>query len=154
MKKKNISKLIALSLVAGMVLSVTGCAGIGKGKVVELRFHDIMPSAEREEYFKGVIEDFNAQHDNIKVTFESTPWDQAHNKLITLGSANNLPDITIMHQDWLAEFTSAEWLVTLDDYYEPWKETLTDFAIGTLIGIRTCLWYSSVYRWSRNVRKN
>ncbi|MBR2950151.1 MAG: sugar ABC transporter substrate-binding protein [Lachnospiraceae bacterium] len=134
MKKKNISKLIALSLVAGMVLSVTGCAGIGKGKVVELRFHDIMPSAEREEYFKGVIEDFNAQHDNIKVTFESTPWDQAHNKLITLGSANNLPDITIMHQDWLAEFTSAEWLVTLDDYYEPWKETLTDFAIGTLIG--------------------
>lgn len=93
----------------------------GNGEIVELRFHDIIPNPAREAKFKELVQRFNEENPNIKVIFESTPWDQAHNKLVTQGSADILPDITVMHASWAAEFNSAGWLVPLDDYLASWE---------------------------------
>lgn len=90
-------------------------------EVIELRLHDVIPEPTREEWFKGVVEQWNAENPNIHVTFESTPWDNAHNKLVTQASSNTMPDITLTHFSWLPEFTEAGWLVPMDDYIADWE---------------------------------
>lgn len=116
-------KLLSMAMASVMALGMAVPVAAAGGDVVELRFMDITPNPEREAEFQTLIEEFNSTHENIKVVFESTPWDQAHNKLVTLGSANNLPDVFIMHQQWNAEFTSAEWVKPLDDYLADWELT-------------------------------
>lgn len=124
-RKSIISAVLVLMLLFGTV----GCAkqtegDSGKGetkKEVELRFMDINPNPEREKAFQDIIGKFNDEHEGIKVVYESVPWDQSHNKLVTLGSAGNLPDVFLMHQQWQPEFTSAEWVKPLDDYIETWE---------------------------------
>ncbi len=64
----------------------------GSTDTVELRFHDIIPNPAREAKFKEMVERFNEENPGIKVTYESTPWDQSHNKLVTQGSADTMPD--------------------------------------------------------------
>lgn len=151
-KKRILKSILSVTLVTAMVV-LAGCGGSGKGKsddkggttpdtqketggdekadnqggssgeVVELRFHDCIPNPEREAKFKEMVERFNAENPDIKVTFESTPWDQAHNKLVTQGSANTLPDISIIHQSWVSEFSTANWILPLDDYLASWEYT-------------------------------
>lgn len=105
------------------------------GEVVELRFHDIIPSTEREEKFKEMIDRFNEQTPNIHVTYESTPWDQSHNKMITQGAADTLPDISIMHVSWMTEFANAGWAIPLDDYVDSWEygDSFIPYAKNVLI---------------------
>lgn len=91
------------------------------GEVVELRFHDCIPNPEREAKFKELVERFNEANPDIKVTFESTPWDQAHNKMVTQGSSDTLPDVSIIHTSWISEFSTAGWVVPLDDYIAGWE---------------------------------
>lgn len=93
------------------------------GETVELRFHDIIPNPAREAKFKEMVERFNEENPGIKVIYESTPWDQSHNKLVTQGSADTMPDITIMHASWASEFNSAGWIIPLDDYLAEWEYT-------------------------------
>lgn len=121
-------KLLSIGLV--VALTVSAFAGCGKkeennaeksnGKVKEIRFMDVTPNPAREQAFQELIEEFNKQNSDIKVVYESTPWDQSHNKLVTLGSAGSLPDVFVMHQQWNAEFTGAEWVAPLDDYIAEW----------------------------------
>lgn len=126
MKRKN---LISAVLISALLIGTAGCAkqpeGAGKGEgkqdKVELRFMDINPNPEREKAFQNMIGKFNEENPSIKVIYESVPWDQSHNKLVTLGSAGNLPDVFLMHQQWQPEFTSAEWVKPLDDYIEKWE---------------------------------
>lgn len=130
-------KFISILLVSALVVQAFGLLGCGsdskdggsepaksdtkkEGEVVELRFMDVIPNPEREATFLKLVDDFNAQNSDVKVVYESTPWDQAHNKLVTLGSAGNLPDVFIMHQQWNAEFTTAKWVANLDDYIAGW----------------------------------
>lgn len=123
-------RLLSIGLVAVLVVSVfAGCGKKGEegsatgsdGKAKEVRFMDVTPNPAREKAFKELIEEFNEQNSDVKVVYESTPWDQSHDKLVTLGSAGSLPDVFIMHQQWNAEFTSAEWVTPLDDYIADWE---------------------------------
>lgn len=125
-------KLLSIGLVAALLVSAFA-VGCGKkntdgddkktdGKVKEIRFMDVTPNPAREQAFQELIKDFNDKNPDVKVVYESTPWDQSHNKLVTLGSAGSLPDVFIMHQQWNAEFTSAEWVTPLDDYIADWKD--------------------------------
>ena len=104
-------------------------------EVVELRFMDVIPSPAREATFQQLVAEFNAQNPDIKVVYESVPWDEAHNKLITQGSAGAMPDIFVMHRQWNAEFTSAGWVLPLDDYIANWEgyDNLIPYAQNVLM---------------------
>lgn len=144
MKRKRILGMALAAVMVSQVFTLTGCSGgnnstndtansgevkteDGKtesaesGETVELRFHDIIPNPAREAKFKELVERFNQENPNIKVIYESTPWDQAHNKLVTQGSADVLPDVTIMHASWAGEFNSAGWVIPLDEYIDGWE---------------------------------
>lgn len=127
MKKRLLSAALVFALSVSAI-AVSGCGKKDDGgetkkneEVTELRFMDCNPSPNREKAFLELIDKFNEENEDVKVVYESVPWDQAHNKLVTLGSANNLPDVFIMHQQWNAEFTGAKWVAELDDYIDKWE---------------------------------
>ncbi len=80
-----------------------------------LRFIDVSPSPQRQEYYEGVFAEF-ATNTGIEVTYESVPWDDAANKLTVMGTSNQLPDVITTHGFWLGQFTESEWILPLDDY--------------------------------------
>lgn len=127
MKKILLSAVLIVSLIC-LLSSCSKSAETDSSKEaptasspVELRFMDVSPNPEREATFQELIAAFNAENNDVKVTYESVPWDEAHNKLITQGSAKAMPDIFVMPQQWNAEFTSAGWVTPLDDYIANWK---------------------------------
>jgi len=105
------------------------------GEIVQLRFMDVIPNPARTEEFQRMINIFNAQPNGIEVTLESTPWDQAHQNLVILGAAGNMPDIFYMHPTWISEFILAEWVLDITEYYEnfKYKDILLPFVREVLI---------------------
>lgn len=93
----------------------------GSGGQTALRFMDVIPNPDRDKKFQEVIDQYNKDNTDVKVTLETTPWDQAHQKLITLGSAKDMPDVFVMHTQWYAEFTNAKWVTKLDGYLDKYE---------------------------------
>jgi multiple sugar transport system substrate-binding protein len=112
-KRCNLWKILTLAAAA-----VTLAGAANAAEVKELRFMDVIPNAERGEHFQKMVNDYNARAKGVRVVFESTPWGEAHQKLVTQGSTNSMPDVFVMHQQWYAEFISAGWVMKLDDFYD------------------------------------
>lgn len=153
MKRKNFLRVMAVVLATTQLFALAGCSSKKSdsgsdstdGDVVELRFMDIQGSDERTEYFEWVVEEFEKENPNIKVTFESVPWDNGYNKLVTLGSAGDLPDIFINNLTYVAEFEEAGWLYDLDEYLqEGFEDNFTDFAQKEMIDKELRQLYGSV----------
>ena len=148
-------KLVCILLALILVLSMVACSKSGDttsstetttessdttestttGEPIELRFMDVTPSPAREATYQELIAKFNEENPDLKVVYESVPWDESHNKLITQGSAGSMPDVFIMHQQWNAEFTSAGWVKPLDDYIANWDgyDQLLDYVRNVLM---------------------
>lgn len=86
-----------------------------KTEAVTLRFLDVSPSPDRQEFYENAFADFEAQT-GIKVEYESVPWDDAANKVTILGAADELPDLMVCADDWLGQMHETGWLNPLDDY--------------------------------------
>lgn len=112
MKKKMLATVLAASMLAG-VMPVCEVAAAD----VELRFIDVNPSPQRQEYYETTFAKFKDET-GITVNYESVPWDDAANKLTVLGSSGQLPDIMTTHFLWLGQFTEADWVLPLDEYAE------------------------------------
>lgn len=121
---KKVKSIICIALAAMMVIgTLGGCSPKEEGKKggkkenKKLRFLDVSPSPERQNYFEKVFTAFEKET-GIKVAYESVPWDDAANKVTVLGSANELPDVMVTTEAWLPQLTEAKWLTPLDSYVE------------------------------------
>lgn len=118
-------KAVASALVAAMVLgSATGVNAEAKSDVT-LRFIDVNPSPQRQEYYESAFEKFK-EETGITVNYESVPWDDAANKLTVLGTSGQLPDVMTTHFLWLGQFTEADWILPMDEYVEEHGEEFVD----------------------------
>ncbi len=159
MKKSKFISLAALLIVLSLMMSLfAGCAPAEEAPAsdatateestdtaeqtdepaekVDLRFMDIIPNEARGAQFQAMVEAYNAQSDVATVTFESTPWDTAHEKLVTQGSTGDLPDVFIKHNSWMSEFVQAGWVVDLADYYDnsfEYKDSFIPYVSDVLI---------------------
>ncbi len=84
---------------------------------VELRFLDVTPRPERQEFFESVFAQFATDTGNT-VVYESIPWDEAANKLTVLGAATNLPDVYSAHTSYLGQHVESGWVTPLTGYVE------------------------------------
>lgn len=143
MRRNHFLKLTAAAVMASLAIAPAVYAA--EDEVVELRFMDIQGGDERTEYFEWVIEEFEKENPNIKVTFESVPWDNGYNKLVTLGGAGDLPDIFMNNPTWVAQFEDAGWLYNLDEYLQAgFSDKLNDLANDTLIDYEVRRLYGTV----------
>ena len=145
MKKRLFSVLLTSILAVGLL---AGCGGTssqdGNGsdsqqaadasEPVTIRFMDNMASEVRDKAYAEIIANFEAANPDIKIEYETVPWDQSHSKLVTLGSTGAMPDVVQVHPTWISEFVNAGWLVGLDSYMEgyEYKDGFTDYAKNVL----------------------
>jgi ABC-type glycerol-3-phosphate transport system substrate-binding protein len=103
-----------------LTLALSIAPGVALAEKATLRFVDTIPDQNRQRVYQEIIDEFNAKHDDVQVVYESVPWDQAHQKLVVMAGADNLPDILYVHTNWFSEFQSAGWVLPLDKYYDNW----------------------------------
>lgn len=144
MKKRlfsiTLAGMMALSLLAGCgggssSQAESGSAPEGSStEPVTIRFMDNMASEVRDRAYAEIIANFEAANPDIKIEYETVPWDQSHSKLVTLGSTGTMPDVVQVHPTWISEFVNAGWLVGLDSYMEnyEYKDGFTEYAQNVL----------------------
>ena len=131
--KKCLSLILALFLLLGLF----GCnkdAGESKGpnsgaseskQMISLRFLDTSPSPARQSYYEKIFAKAKEQL-GIEVTYESTPLEDAANKIMVMAQANALPDILTTQDNWKGQFTASNWIVPLEDYIGNTKDEYAD----------------------------
>jgi len=103
----------------------------GTGEVVEIRWYCCLGTGEDPEaqipVEKKVVEEFNASHPNIRLTFEVVTYDNAANTLATQIASGNGPDIAGPVGVSGAEGFHDQWL-DLGDLIEKNSYDLSQFA--------------------------
>ena len=85
----------------------------GNGEVVELRWYCCLgggDAPEQVEVEQQVVEEFNASHPNIHLTFEAVPYEGARDALATQIASGNPPDIVGPTGIGGAEAFHGQWL--------------------------------------------
>lgn len=67
-----------------------GDSTVENGEQVTIRFMDNMASEVRDRAYAEIIANFEEANPNIKIEYETVPWDQSHSKLVTLGSTGTM----------------------------------------------------------------
>ena len=140
-KRKSASRLASSLLLIMMALAivVAGCSsGSGKsepggseqaaappdsakndgtstGEKVTIRFGIAMDPARYEPY-KKVVDKWNAEHPNIEVKLENTPWSDYWQKLQVLTASNSMPDVWNYVPGFGAQWLLNDQLLPLDEF--------------------------------------
>lgn len=139
--KKRLMKVFSMVLTAAMVTAaLSGCSSNGSdkkssGEQVTIRYAR-WGLPEELNGTKKIIAEFEKKHPNIKVSLESSSWDQYWEKLQTQIASDTAPDVMLMDGGWyLTQFAPKGVLaeigplmdkdnISKDDYYDVW-ETFT-----------------------------
>ena len=113
MKRTLIMGLIVL-LVAGLLFA----RGAREEPVrsIEFWYHLDDPEARLDP----LIEEFEAQHPDIRIVAQHVPWDAYHERLITAIAAGNPPDVAQAKLWWQPQLVELGALQPLDDYLAAW----------------------------------
>lgn len=103
-----------------------------------LKLVEVITSPERTETLQQMVNDFEAANPDVKVEITSLPWGQAFEKLATMVSGGDIPDVVEMPDTWLALYAGSDQLANLEDRIAGWDNggTLTDktLAMGRQVG--------------------
>lgn len=104
---------------ATLALAAAACSGgeSGDGGPVELKFWHGYTEADGD-VLEGIVEEFNASHDDITITTEVKTWDSIDDSLLTALSAGEGPAIVAMPAERLPVYASKGAFAELDDFYE------------------------------------
>lgn len=93
-----------------------------------LKLVEVITSPERTEVLKQMVGEFEAANPEVKVEITSLPWGQAFEKLATMVSGGDIPDVIEMPDTWLALYAGSNQLASLEDRIKAWDNgaTLTD----------------------------
>jgi multiple sugar transport system substrate-binding protein len=112
-----------------------GTAAPGSKKSVELKFWDMVwGPPEYIETAKKLVEKFNSDHPNIKVTYQSTPWNNWYQTFSTAIASKTAPDISTGAGYQAFQFYDMGEILPIDDVIDQWKSEgkLDDFYAGTI----------------------
>ncbi|WP_284165028.1 sugar ABC transporter substrate-binding protein [Frigidibacter sp. SD6-1] len=112
---------LAITALAGLLS--TACYADTTLKLVE-----VITSPERTEVLKGIVSEYEAANPGVTVEITSLPWGEAFEKLATMVSGGDVPDVVEMPDTWLALYAGGDQLVDLDSHIAGWEHsgTLTD----------------------------
>lgn len=117
MKKRIISILLVLGLIAGM----TACGNEEKnnqdtnGEIV-LEFPSWQATEPGfQEFWEAAVKEFENRHENVKINLYQVPFDSYADTLTTLYAANTPPQITHIPSRYFAQFSELGWFEPLGD---------------------------------------
>jgi len=109
--KKTVSIVLALVISLALVL-VTGIVGLAQKKVT-LVFRQNDPPADAAGLPEAVAE-FDRNHPNIKVKYETVPWSNALNQFIREAGVGGGPDVLQLAFVWTMDLAKANTLIKLN----------------------------------------
>lgn len=97
-----------------------GCGGdqkqqTGDGGPIEISFLTQQLSPTFDEYIKGLVATFEAEHPGVKVKWLDYPYDGYETKIITSYMANQSPDVINLGSESIPEFVGRDYLLPLND---------------------------------------
>ncbi len=134
-------RFLALGAAAGAGLLASGCGGTSgppqavggtykgsyTGPKVSLTFWNGFTGGDGP-YMRSMVKDFNAAHDNIKVTMHTMQWEDYYKKVPAAARVGKGPDIGIAHIDQLATLAARRTVLPLDDVARQLGLKQSDFA--------------------------
>ena len=115
-------------LAAVVILSMLAPAWAGAApRNVTLTLVTVMPGPDRDALIRTMLQQFEAQNPGIKVNHISLPWEQSYQKLLTMVTSGQVPDVLEMPEKWAAQFVSLGVLEDLETYVAKWPRR-TEFA--------------------------
>lgn len=119
-------KKLLVGLTASAILFAGSAMADTKLKLVE-----VITSPERTETLKAMVGDYEKANPGVEVEIVSLPWGQAFEKLATMVSGGDVPDVVEMPDRWLALYAGAGRLANLEDRIASWDDgkTLTQKAL-------------------------
>jgi multiple sugar transport system substrate-binding protein len=88
-----------------------------------LKLVEVLTSPERTETLKSLVSSFEKQNPGVHVEITSLAWSSAFEKLATMVSAGDTPDVVEMPDRWLSLYAKNGNLESLEPYLAAWKET-------------------------------
>ncbi|WDF33918.1 ABC transporter substrate-binding protein [Arthrobacter agilis] len=128
----------ATAIGAVALLGLTACGGSGgeqaaseftgeyTGPAVELSFWNGFTGGDGP-FMEQMIDDFNAEHENIEVSSNTMQWADFYQRLPAAVTAGEGPDVGVMHLDQLSTMAARNVIVPVDDLAETLELTGDDF---------------------------
>ena len=110
MKKLITSLIAAATLISGSVSAD-----------VALKLVEVITSPERTKTLQSLVDQYQQAHPGVAVEIISLPWGQAFEKLATMVSGGDIPDVVEMPDRWLALYAGADKLVDLEERIAQWE---------------------------------
>lgn len=104
-------KHILLFFVVSLVILLSGNA---LAEVVTVEYWNLFGGGDAE-FMDKIVEEFNAEHENIEVDVTRLEWAEYYTKLKTATASGNGPDIAISHVTRLQELANEGLVVSLND---------------------------------------
>lgn len=113
---RRIAPVLAAATVVALALAGCSTPAADEGGTVELTMWTGFTGGDRGAY-EGLIEEFNATHDDIQVTMEVQPWDTIAQKLPSAWATGQGPDIATPNFDpnIVAKYLETNSLLPLTD---------------------------------------
>lgn len=112
---KNV-RYIFMAILGGL-LFVAGCSGeSGDSDKTEITYWQYTFPTKVDEIDK-IIEDFEEENPDIKVTAQDFPHDQFQNKIFAAMKADEGPDIMNIYDGWMAEFVDRGYIQPIRDEF-------------------------------------
>lgn len=129
--RKHIAVLIAASF--ALTLGLTGCSsssGDDSQGTVKLQMVESLTNPARTELIRGLLQDFEKEHPNIKVELISPPTEQADQKIQQMLQSGSGVDVLVVRDLTVGPFSNNGWLYDMAPDLKNWDglDKLTDQA--------------------------
>jgi multiple sugar transport system substrate-binding protein len=106
-------------LIVTTALAVVLAAGQAAAETT-IKLTEVITSPQRTEVLKGMVARFEAANPGVKVEITSLPWGQAFEKLATMVSGGEIPDVVEMPERWMSLYANAGQLESLAPWIAQW----------------------------------
>ncbi|MFH5182430.1 ABC transporter substrate-binding protein [Paenibacillus sp. TAB 01] len=105
----------------------------GNGAKVELQFWDMVwGPPEYIDTAKALVDQFNSENPNIKVSYQSTPWNNWYQTFTSAIAAGTAPDISTGAGYQAFQFSQMGAILPIDDVVDDLKKNGDDFLPNTV----------------------
>ncbi|MEV5027412.1 ABC transporter substrate-binding protein [Paenibacillus sp. LPE1-1-1.1] len=149
-----VKKILTVILLASLSVSLVACASNGNApkdevtpvkagdensEVVNINFWDMVwgPATYQETALK-LVEQFNEEHPNIQVKYQSTPWSNWYQTFASAIASGTQPDISTGAGYQAFQFTDQDAILPIDDVIEELaaEGKLDDFVPGSIDALK------------------
>lgn len=127
-----------MKLTFAAITALAGLLGTAAYADTTLKLVEVITSPERTETLQQMVDAFETANPGVTVEITSLPWGQAFEKLATMVSGGDIPDVVEMPDTWLALYGGSGQLSSLEDRIAAWDHgsTLTEktLAMGRQAG--------------------